>query len=168
MRHVFTVSTGADEDQHFPKRWSTLLQQWATGMFKSPTQVHVACRWLTSAGWRQSGAAWDSSACYPGWTGGCDCQPMRLTARANLLSPLRQPGPERAHCPEATARQEDSHFQQNKPALSISTFFLKKHKCLPGVSPGQLLFVFRWVDSKDWSQPGSQREGNREMWDITG
>lgn len=83
----------------------------------------VVCWWLTSAGWRQTAlapAAVSVNCMGSGWAGGSYCQWIQLTASQPPFSTLPA-RPWKGPRPGAKAREEENHFQQNKPALSIST-----------------------------------------------
>ncbi len=69
-----------------------------------------------------------------------------------------------------TARGQGERGREPLPAKQTCSlsYPLYKNKCLPGVSPGRPLFVFSWVDSKDWSQLGSHWEEHRIIWGIPG
>lgn len=104
-------------------RWTSvsnlLPRQWAAGLFENLTQVS-----RSGGGWRQRGEGslpWQRQQCLR--TAGPEAASASSSSwqPGNLLSPLCQPGPERGPRPGAKARQEDNHFQQNKPTLSIST-----------------------------------------------
>lgn len=116
---VYGKHTGADEDQRFPWWWSILPRQWAASLFENP----AVCWWLTSAGRRQTALAATAvsvNCLGSGWTGGCHCQRIQLTAKQPPFSTLPA-RPWKGPRPGAKAREEDNHFQQNKPARSIST-----------------------------------------------
>lgn len=91
-------------------------------VWKSNTGLAV-CRWLTSAGQRRPApapAATSVNRLGPGWAGRCYCQWIQLTAArcpptALPAWPWKGPGG------WGQGREEENHFQQNKPALSIST-----------------------------------------------
>lgn len=133
MRRVFMVNTGVGERWYFPWwRWTLCLKIYHIGGL------------MTSAGWRQScnGHLW-IAAC-----SGCQC----IHVAASLLSsPTRLPWPWDSTGPRAKATERKTTTSSKTNLLS--PYPLCKNKWLPGVSPGQRLFVFIGVDSQ-WGQHG--------------
>ena len=158
MRQLFTVHTGADEGPTFSMVVvHTAMAMGSEFVWNSNTRL-VVCQRLTSAGRRQTALA--PGVCEPPGSGLGRRLPVPVDpVDSQSTSFLHSTGQalKRARGPGAKAREEDDRFQQNKPALS--PYPLYKNKRLPAVSPGRLLFVFSWVDSKDWSQLGSQSVG---------
>lgn len=152
---VYGKHTGPDEDQRFPWWWSILPRQWAASLFENLTQV------LRSVGdWRQQGEGrlpWPRQQCL--WTAWLQAGPEAATARGsswqpgNLLSPLYQPGPERARGQGERGRQP----LPAKQTCSLHIHFIKTNVFLEFLLASCCLFLVGLTVRTEVNWPVSER-----------
>lgn len=148
VSHLFMVNTGGPV---FPWR-SILPRQWAAGLFENLTQVS-----RSGGDWRQQGEGslpWQRQQRL--WTAGPEAAPASSSSwqPGNLLSPLCQPGPERARGQGKTGRQP----LPAKQTYSLHFHFIKTNVFLEFLLASCCLFSVgltvrtevNWANS-DWS-----------------